>query len=118
MFPRVAQILSQFTVEMQLNRVNLDELLKKDTKFIWDSQHQRDFESIKKAVCDPQRLSAFDPDLETILEVDSASKSGLGFIMYQLNAKGGRNFIMMKSKKFTKSQLHYDSNLIELFAIS
>ena len=76
-FLGVAQSLSQFTVKMQLNRVNLDELLKKDSKFIWDNQHQIDFEMIKKAICNPQRLSAFDPELDTILEVDSPSKSGL-----------------------------------------
>ena len=118
MFLGVAQSLSQFTVKMQLNRLHLDELLKKDSKYIWDHQHQADFETIKKAICNPQRLSAFDPELDTILETDSTSRSGIGFVMYQVNSKGSKNFIMLKSKKFSSSQMHYDSNLTELLAIS
>ena len=60
----------------------LNNLLKKDVKFIWSSAQQKSFESIKKAVCESTILSYYNPNLELVLEND-ASEYGLGSALFQ-----------------------------------
>ena len=51
--------------------------LKKDTDFQWYPSHMTAFENIKESNCREVSLTYFDPDKETVVQVD-ASLRGLG----------------------------------------
>jgi len=60
----------------------LRNLLKKDIDFQWSPSHKTAFENIKQSVCLEVSLPYFDPDKETIVQVD-ASLRGLGSALVQ-----------------------------------
>ena len=79
----------------------LQELLKKDTDFIWNHTYNTTFEQIKEAVISDTTLRYFDPSPLVTIQVD-ASQVGLGATLLQ-NGKS----IAFASKALTKTECRY-----------
>ncbi|XP_062407956.1 olfactory receptor 2G3-like [Sardina pilchardus] len=64
--------------------IGVTELLKQDSEFVWDANHDKAFQDMKNLITQHPGpvLSYFDPQKELRLQVD-ASKSGLGAVMLQ-----------------------------------
>ena len=60
----------------------MNELLRKNTSWHWDSKQQESFDELKKVVSNTSALAYYDPNLETTLSVD-ASSYGLGGVLLQ-----------------------------------
>ena len=69
--------LSPFIPGLSTLIVPLQELLKKDTDFIWNCTYDAAFEWVKEAVLSDTTLRYFDPSLPVTIQVD-ASQVGLG----------------------------------------
>ena len=57
-------------------------LLSSRNQFLWQPEHTKAFNEVKKLLVEPPILHVFDPRAETILEAD-ASRDGLGFCLRQ-----------------------------------
>ena len=62
--------------------VPLRDLLKNDTAWVWDAQHENCLSNIKKLVSSSPVLKLFDPSEPVTLSVD-ASQKGLGAVIFQ-----------------------------------
>ena len=90
--------LSPFIPGLSTLTAPLQELLKKDTEFIWNRTYDTAFEWIKEAVISDTTLRYFDPSLPMTIQVD-ASQVGLGAALLQ-NGKP----IAFASKALTKTE--------------
>ena len=52
----------------------LQELLKKDVPFVWHDDHQRTYDDLKRCIGSESCLSYYQPQKETVLEVDASQK--------------------------------------------
>lgn len=102
---------SKFTNHLSDLTHSLRQLLRKNTAFIWDSNMQRDFEIIKKALVEAPCLSFFDNAKPVRLSVD-ASQNGLGAVLMQ----EGRP-VAYASAALTEAQKRYAQIEKELLAI-
>ena len=89
----------------------LQELLKKDTDFIWNCTYDTTFEQVKEAVISDTTLRYFDPSLPVTIQVD-ASQVGLGAVLLQ-NGKP----IVFASKALTKAECLYANIEREMLAV-
>ena len=62
-------------------------LLKKNTKFVWNDEHETHFQSIKNKVTNATENTHYNPHLETWIKCD-ASRSGLGAALEQRTPTG------------------------------
>ena len=63
---------------------NMKSLLKKDVKFIWDEQMDKEFKKIKEILKSPLGLKPYRNDWKTVLYTDFSSQ-GVGFALTQEN---------------------------------
>ena len=61
--------------------------MKKSEKFIWNENHQTQFEHIKTAIANATKNTHFNPTLETRIKFD-ASRQGLDAALEQLDCEG------------------------------
>ena len=94
--------LSPFIPGLSTLTTPLQELLKKDTDFIWNCTYDTTFEWIKEAVVSDTTLRYFDPSLPVTIQVD-ALQVGLGAAPLQ---KGKP--ITFASKALTKTMICKD----------
>ena len=93
--------LSPFIPGLSTLTAPLQELLKKDTDFIWNHTYDAAFEWVKEGVISDTTLRYFDPSLPVTIQVD-ASQVGLGAALLQ-NGKP----IAFASKALTKTECQY-----------
>ena len=74
--------LSPFIPSLSTHTAPLQELLKKDSEFMWNPTYQEAFNQIKKLVCKDTTLWYFDVQKPVTVQVD-ASKKGLGATLLQ-----------------------------------
>ena len=69
-------------------------LLKKNTKFVWNDEHETHFQSIKNKVANATENTHYNPHLETRIKCD-ASRAGLGAALKQrtLNFLGSVHYL-------------------------
>lgn len=84
-FMGMAQYNMKFIEEYQELSKPLNELLKKNVKFIWTDVHQNAFEKIKIAIYSSSILHHIDYSLPLVLRVD-ASKAGCGGQLLQIRS--------------------------------
>ena len=93
--------LSPFIPGLSTLTTPLQELLQKDTDFIWNCTYDAAFELVKEAVISDTTLGYFDPSLLVTIQVN-ASQVGLGAALLQ-NGKP----IAFASKALTKTECQY-----------
>ena len=74
--------LSRFFPFLSNLRAPLQNLLKKDSEFIWTNIHQQMFDQLKLHVSNDVKLNFYDSSKPLYVEVDT-SKKGIGAIMLQ-----------------------------------
>ena len=90
--------LSPFIPGLSTLTTPLQELLKKDTDFIWNHTYDATFEWVKEAVISDTTLRYFNPSLLVTIQV-KASQVGLGAVLLQ-NGKP----VAFASKALTKTE--------------
>jgi hypothetical protein len=89
----------------------LRDLLKKETPFIWESNHQEAFEKMKLCISEDSLIAYYDVTKPVTLEVD-ASMKGLGACLVQ----DGRP-IIFASKTLTQAQSNYSNIEREMLGV-
>ena len=86
-------------------------LLKKDVHFVWTSDMQQNFNSIKQAIASATTLVHYDPNRPATIETD-ASLKGLGAVLIQ----DGKP-VRFLSKSLTQAEVNYANIERELLAV-
>lgn len=94
----------------------LNNLTKKDSKFIWSKDCEKSFQNIKKEICSPQVLIHYDPDLPVTLATD-ASPVGLGAVLSHKMSDGTERPIAFASRTLTNTEKKYSQIDKEALAI-
>ena len=105
--------LSRFAPHLSQVNSPLRQLLKQDSEFAWDANHDKVFQDMKNLITQHPGpvLSYFDPQKELRLQVD-ASKSGLGAVMLQEGKP-----IAYASKSLNSTEENYAQIEKELYAV-
>ena len=110
-FLGVITYLSQFIPGLADRAHSLRGLLKKTSDFIWETDHQQEFEQLKNSVTSETCLQYYDRSAPVTLEVD-ASQKGLGAALLQ-NEKP----VAFGSKTLTDCQSRYSNIEREMLAL-
>lgn len=95
----------------------LYELLKKNVKWDWSTEHAKAFERIKAVLSSDKVLAHFNPSAKVILTVD-ASPSGLGAILSQVDpADGQERPLSFASRTLNSAEKRYSQIQKEATAI-
>ena len=86
-------------------------LMKKDVHFVWTSDMQQEFETIKRAIARAIQLVHFDTQKAVVIETD-ASMKGLGAVLHQ----DGKP-VKFLSKSLTSTESDYSNIERELLAV-
>ena len=78
-------------------------LLKKNTKFIWTDEHEKQFKLIEK-IAETTENKHFNPDLETRIKCD-ASRKGLGCALEQRTPNGWHTMAFASRSEFCGRQI-------------
>ena len=81
-FLGIATYMSPFIPNLSQQTATLRDLVKKDAEFIWAESHNAAFEATKSLICREVTLAYFDPQAESVLQVDASSR-GLGAVLIQ-----------------------------------
>ena len=74
-FLGIATYMASFIPNLCAMSEPLRNVLKKDTDFQWSPSHKTDFENIKQSICRDVSLTYFDPDKETVIQVDASLRA-------------------------------------------
>ena len=94
----------------------LYQLLHKNTKWQWASEHDISFDSIKRVLCSDQVLAHFNSNFKIILTVD-ASPSGLGAILSQVDEHKIERPVSFASRTLNSAEKRYSQIQKEATAI-
>lgn len=94
----------------------LEELLKKDRKFIWTEKEQEAFMEIKGAFEDADNLCLIRPGLPFGVFID-ASTHGLGARLYQYDDEGRRFTVAYASRSLKGAEVNYTITELECLAL-
>lgn len=84
----------------------LHELLRKNTKFIWNDRAEKAFQELKNKLISAPLLAHFRPHAETELRTDACGY-GIGAVLLQKNKEGVFHPIAYASRKLTKAEMNY-----------
>ena len=107
--------LSQYLPKLQLLLLPMHALSRKNCKFVWTAEHERNFTEIKKLVKSNQILSLPTADGLMKLYIDS-SRIGVGCCVCQMQ-DNKEKILAYYSKKFPSSALNYSVSEIEFMGI-
>lgn len=93
----------------------LTKLLKKDTPWTWNAEHEKAFHLLKAKLSSDSILSIYDPNKENILYTD-ASREGIAGIMMQVTEEGEKP-VHYYSRQTTEDEKKFHSFELELLAI-
>lgn len=110
-FMGIVTYMAPYIPQLSKNTASLRELLKKDAVFEWTDIHTRDFQRIKDLINEQVTLAYFDPNKESVIEVD-ASLKGVGCVLTQ----DGKP-IYFASKAFTETEQRYANIEREMLAV-
>lgn len=96
-------------------RSPLDNLLKKDTPWVWDSTCQRSFNQLKKALSSKVLLTHYNPHLEIIISSDASNK-GIGACIQHRMTDNTIRPIAYASRSYQPAERNYSQ--IEKEALS
>lgn len=110
-FLGLVQYLSPFIPHLSDKSSIVRQLLKHDTDWLWEKEHQQAFDALKDSIHSSMTLTYFDPNKPSVIEVD-ASMAGLGAALIQ----GGKP-IAFTSKALTPTESRYANIERELLAV-
>ncbi|GFX90469.1 transposon Tf2-11 polyprotein [Trichonephila clavipes] len=84
----------------------LNNLTKKNVRFLWSKDCQVAFEQIKKEICSPKILVHYDPSLPLTLASD-ASPVGIGCVLSHVYPDGSERPIAFASRTLSGSEKKY-----------
>ncbi|OQE16980.1 hypothetical protein PENSTE_c022G07598 [Penicillium steckii] len=96
--------------------VNLNKLLKKDQKWVWDNESEEAFNNLKKLFVGRNILAPADPEKPYTVETD-ASDYALGAQLTQSGEDGKPRPVSFWSRKMIPAEINYDIHDKELLAI-
>ena len=94
----------------------LYKLLKKDTKFAWDTQEESSFQKLKEILCNAPVLAHPDFTKEFILTTD-ASIEGIGYVLSQIHEDGEEHPISYGGRSLRGGEPRYNTTELECLAI-
>ena len=87
-------------------------LLKRNTKSVWNTEHQNHFQAIKNKVANATENTHYNPHLETRIKCD-ASRAGLGAALEQRSPTGWHT-VAFASRFLNSNEERYSVNELEL----
>jgi hypothetical protein len=109
-FLGMVQYLAPFIPKLSEYTASLRGLLKKESQWYWTPDHEKQYCKIKELICNTVTLNYFNPQLETIVQVD-ASQRGLGAALLQKDKQGKTKVIAFASKALTPVEERYSCGL-------
>ena len=94
----------------------LNQLLKKNTPFLWDEAQQEAFDQIRHSVAVSTFLSLPDPARGFVIYTD-ASNVGVGAVLCQKTPNGGLDYIYFASRSLNETERRWGVGEREAFAI-
>lgn len=94
----------------------LEELLKKDKKFVWTEEHQQAFVKIKKTFQEAGNLCLIQLGLHFGIFID-ASLHGLGARLYQYDSEGRRYTVAYASRSLKGAEANYTITKLKYLAL-
>ncbi|XP_063953999.1 uncharacterized protein K02A2.6-like [Lytechinus pictus] len=110
-FLGMATYLSPFIPNLSSRTADLRELLRQDNEFVWSENHQRAMDDIRDQICESATLRYFDPNKESIVQVDASSR-GLGATLLQDGEP-----IAFASKALSDAETRYANIEREMLAV-
>ena len=110
------QFYHKFLPDLSTLAAPLNQLLKKDVLWSWDTTHQKAFDELKRKLGQDKVLTHFDPTQQIGISCD-ASEYGLGVVLFHRYADGSEKPIQNASKTMTKTQRKYPQIQKEALAI-
>ena len=107
---------SSFVKEMRSMRAPLDDLKKKDNKFVWTDECEVAFNKLKQTVDSDLLLCHYDPKLPIIVAAD-ASEKGLGAVITHRYPNGTEKAICHASRALTSAEKNYSQTEKEGLAL-
>ena len=105
--------LGKFILNLSQLCFPLRPLLKKNTKFIWTDEHEKQFKLIKEKVAETTENKHFNPDLETRIKCD-ASRKGLSL---EQRTPNGWHTVAFASRFLNSVEDRYSINELELLGV-
>ena len=90
-------------------------LLKKNTKFVWNDEHENHFQSIKNKVANATESTHYNPHLELRIKCD-ASRAGLGAALEQRPPTGWHT-VAFASRFLDSNEERYSVSELELLGV-
>ena len=91
-------------------------LLKKNTQFVWNDEHETHFHAIKNKIANATENTHYNPHLETRIKCD-ASRAGLGAALEQ-RLPMGWNTVAFASRFLNPNEEGYSVNELELLGVA
>ncbi len=83
-------------------------LLRGSTSFVWSSEAQESFETVKGLIVNSAALALFNPELPTIVTTD-ASEYGIGGVLTQIHADNSERTVAFASRTLTTAERKYST---------
>ncbi|KAA3677759.1 uncharacterized protein DEA37_0005046 [Paragonimus westermani] len=118
-FPRLKTSLPQlidFVPNMHQPRAPLNNLLRKDTKWVWSHECQSAFDSLKRILSSDLLLTHYDPNLPIIVAAD-ASDYGIGAVILHEFPEGHQKAISHTSRTLLPAERNYSQIDLEGVAL-
>ena len=66
--------LNRFSPIIEQTSEPLRQLMKKDTPFVWQSEHLRAFQNVKRIITEAPVLAYYDPEKDNVIQSDASLK--------------------------------------------
>ena len=118
-FLGLAQQLGFFVPDLAHQTECLRQLLKKNTVFIWDQEHQKAFEKVKSTLTSPLVSAPFDKKKHTTLLTDASRLHGMGYALMQKRTDSSdHQLVQCGSRSLIPAETRYATNELECLAIA
>jgi hypothetical protein len=115
-FMGLVEQLAGFSTRVAAAKGPLRPLLSTKNPFIWTADQEKAFEDVKRALLAPPILAHFDPERETVIQVDASRKNGMGYALLQRHGEMWK-LIDANSRWCTDTESRYAIVELELAAV-